>query len=172
MERRAILRAAYRAQFLAVAAIDETATVLDVGCGSVRLATAGSALGVDLSSRMIALARRRAEHEQVANVTFQQADAQVHPFPGQSFDIAISRHGAMFFGDPVAAFTNIAQAHRPDGRSPHRAGRALRLGSLAHPRPTKLTKCRETVVDRHSLFPSVSAGRPVSEGCRETTSTS
>jgi SAM-dependent methyltransferase len=115
--------AAYRAQFLAAAAIDETATVLDVGCGSgqttrdaARLATSGSTLGVDLSSRMIELARRRAESEQVVNASFQQADAQVHPFSGHSFDIAISRHGAMFFGDPVAAFTNLAQALRPGGR--------------------------------------------------------
>ncbi len=115
--------AAYHSQFLATAAIDETATVLDVGCGSgqatrdaARCATAGSALGVDLSSRMIELARRRAESEQVANATFQQADAQVHPFCDQSFDIAISRHGSMFFGDPVAAFTNIARALRPGGR--------------------------------------------------------
>jgi cyclopropane fatty-acyl-phospholipid synthase-like methyltransferase len=60
--------AAYRTQFLAAAAIEETATVLDVGCSSgqatrdaARCATAGSTLGVDLSSRMIELARRRAE---------------------------------------------------------------------------------------------------------------
>jgi ubiquinone/menaquinone biosynthesis C-methylase UbiE len=114
--------AAYHSQFLAAAAIDETATVLDVGCGSgqatrdaARCATAGSALGVDLSSHMIQLARRRAESEQVVNATFQQADAQVHPFSHQSFDIVISRHGAMFFGDPIAAFTNIARALRPGG---------------------------------------------------------
>lgn len=115
--------AAYRSQFLAAAAITETATVLDVGCGSgqdtrdaARCATAGSALGVDLSSQMIELARRRAEREQVTNATFQQADAQVHPFSPQSFDLAISRHGTVFFGDPVAAFTNIARALRPGGR--------------------------------------------------------
>ncbi|MGH3719930.1 MAG: class I SAM-dependent methyltransferase [Pseudonocardiaceae bacterium] len=115
--------AAYRGQFLAAAAIEETATVLDVGCGSgqttrdaARCATAGSALGVDLSSQMIELARRRAESEQVVNATFQQADAQVHPFSARSFDLAISRHGAMFFGDPIAAFTNIARALRPGGR--------------------------------------------------------
>ncbi|MGH3900665.1 MAG: class I SAM-dependent methyltransferase [Pseudonocardiaceae bacterium] len=115
--------AAYRDQFLAAAAIDETATVLDVGCGNgqatrdaARCATAGSALGVDLSSRMIELVRRRADSEQGANATFQQADAQVHPFAHHSFDIAISRHGAMFFGDPVAAFTNIVRALHPGGR--------------------------------------------------------
>lgn len=112
--------AAYRSQFLAAAAIDQTATVLDIGCGSGQTtrdaARCATALGVDLSSRMIELARRRAESEQIANAAFQQADAQVHPFPDQSFDVAISRHGVMFFGDPVAAFTNIARALRPGGR--------------------------------------------------------
>jgi SAM-dependent methyltransferase len=115
--------AGYHDQFFAAAAIDATASVLDIGCGSgqttrdaARCATAGSALGVDLSSRMIELARGLAEREHVANATFQQADAQVHPFPGQCFDIAISRHGAMFFGDAPAAFTNIVRAMRPGGR--------------------------------------------------------
>jgi SAM-dependent methyltransferase len=115
--------AAYHGQFLSAAAIEETATVLDVGCGSgqatrdaARRAPGGSALGVDLSSRLIDLARRRAVSEQVPNVTFQQADAQVYPFPERAFDVAISRHGSMFFGDPVAAFTNIARALRPGGR--------------------------------------------------------
>jgi SAM-dependent methyltransferase len=115
--------AGYHDQFLAAAAIDASANVLDIGCGSgqttrdaARCATAGSALGVDLSSHMIERAREVAKRERLTNATFQQADAQVHPFPDQYFDIAISRHGAMFFGNPRAAFTNIARATRPGGR--------------------------------------------------------
>jgi SAM-dependent methyltransferase len=115
--------AGYHGQLLAAAAIDATATVLDIGCGSgqttrdaARCATAGSALGVDLSSRMIELACQLAAREHVANVTFRQADAQVYPFPDQCFDIAMSRTGAMFFGNTLAAFTNIARALRPGGR--------------------------------------------------------
>lgn len=115
--------AAYRGQFLTAATIGTTAKVLDIGCGTgqttrdaARCATAGSVLGVDLSSRMIELARRLAEREQVANATFHQADAQNYPFPDQSFDTAISRTGAMFFGDAPAAFANIARALRPGGR--------------------------------------------------------
>jgi ubiquinone/menaquinone biosynthesis C-methylase UbiE len=115
--------AAYRKHFLAAAAVEPTATVLDIGCGAgqttrdaARLASQGSALGVDLSSPLLDLARRRADREGLTNVTFLQADAQVHPFPEQSFDLAISRNGSMFFGDPLAAFTNIARALRPAGR--------------------------------------------------------
>jgi SAM-dependent methyltransferase len=43
-------------------------------------------------------------------------DAEVHPFPPAHFDRCISRFGAMFFADPVAAFTNIGRALRPGGR--------------------------------------------------------
>jgi SAM-dependent methyltransferase len=115
--------AGYQGRFLAAAAIGTSEAVLDIGCGTgrttrdaARRATAGSALGVDLSSRMVELARGLAEQEQVANARFQQADVQVHPFPEQSFDIAVSRHGAMFFGDAPAAFANIARSLRPGGR--------------------------------------------------------
>jgi SAM-dependent methyltransferase len=95
--------------------------VLDIGCGtgestidSSRIAA--TALGMDLSSRMLGLARERAKAAGVANVDFVQGDAQVHPFEAGSGDVAISRFGAMFFGDPVAAFANIARATRPGGR--------------------------------------------------------
>ena len=102
--------------------ITGAAAVLDIGCGTGkstraagRLAPAGSALGVDLSARMLERARERAAAEGVTNVEFLQADAQVHPFEGGSFDVAISVFGAMFFADPVAAFANVARALRPGG---------------------------------------------------------
>jgi SAM-dependent methyltransferase len=97
--------------------------VLDIGCGcgestrdAARVAVAGMALGLDLSARMIARARERSQAEGLTNARFEQADAQVYPFEPQSFDLAISRFGAMFFGDPVAAFRNIGRALRPGGR--------------------------------------------------------
>jgi len=66
------------------AGIGATDQVLDVGCGTgqttrtaARAAASGSALGVDLSSQMIELARRLAVAEGIANARFQQADAQI-----------------------------------------------------------------------------------------------
>ena len=115
--------AEYHDRLLAAAAIEKTANVLDIGCGAgkttrdaARLADEGAALGVDLSARMIELARRKAERENLRNVTFAQADAQVYPFQERQFDVAISRHGAMFFVDPDAAFNTIANALRAGGR--------------------------------------------------------
>jgi SAM-dependent methyltransferase len=97
--------------------------VLDIGCGTgqstreaARAAAAGSALGVDTSAPMLERARQLSDDEGLANITFQQADAQVHPFPPTRFDLCISRFGTMFFADPVAAFTNIGSALRPAAR--------------------------------------------------------
>jgi SAM-dependent methyltransferase len=108
---------------MATAAVTVSDRVLDFGCGTGQTtrdaacaATAGFALGVDLSSRMIEYARCRAVDEGIENVSFEQADAQIHPFAPQAFDVAISRSSAMFFGDLVAAFTNIGRALQPGGR--------------------------------------------------------
>ena len=97
--------------------------VLDIGCGAGQLtrqvasaARAGSALGVDISAPAIQRARDSAREEGLGNVTFECADAQVHPFAPESRDLAVSRFGTMFFADPVAAFTNIGRALRPGGR--------------------------------------------------------
>ena len=80
------------------------------------MAQAGSALGVDISVPAIERARELAEAQGVRNVTFKQADVQVHRFPREHFDLVISRFGTMFFADPVTAFTNIGRALRPSGR--------------------------------------------------------
>lgn len=106
--------------------------ILDVGCGTgqssrdaARIASSGSVLGVDLSSRMLAEATRRTEAAGVANVEFIQADAQVHPFERDGFDLVISRSGAMFFNDRAAAFANFAGALRSGGRIALLAWRGL-----------------------------------------------
>jgi SAM-dependent methyltransferase len=111
------------ARFEADVAVAPTDDVLDVGCGTgkstlltARRAAAGSVLGVDLSSRMLARARARAAAEGIPNVTFLQSDAQVEPFAPESRDLVISSYGAMFFADPTAAFANFGAALRPGGR--------------------------------------------------------
>jgi SAM-dependent methyltransferase len=97
--------------------------VLDIGCGTgqttrqaARAARAGSAFGVDVSAPAIERARELARAEGLRNVTFEHANAQVHRFPPERFDLAISRFGTMFFDDPAAAFANIGRALRPAGR--------------------------------------------------------
>jgi SAM-dependent methyltransferase len=111
------------APLLAAAAIGERDRVLDVGCGTgritrlaARFASRGEVAGIDLSVPMLRRARATAAAESIANVTFIQGDAQVHPFAAGGYDVAISRGGVMFFTDHVVAFAGIGRALRPGGR--------------------------------------------------------
>jgi SAM-dependent methyltransferase len=97
--------------------------VLDIGCGAgqstreaARAALAGSVVGVDVSEEMLEVARRRGAEAGLRNIAFELGDAQVHRFPAAHFDLCISRFGAMFFADPVAAFANVGRASRPGAR--------------------------------------------------------
>jgi SAM-dependent methyltransferase len=56
------------------------------------------------------------EYEPGRNVQFRGINSQAVTSYLVSTYYSISRHGAMFFGDPKVAFTNIARAMRPGGR--------------------------------------------------------
>jgi SAM-dependent methyltransferase len=110
---------------LAAAAPGPGEAVLDLGCGcgttTLRAAQAvapgvGTALGVDISRAMIDRARSRAADAGVDNVRFELGDVQTADLDPAVFDLAISRHGVMFFDDHAAAFANIRAAMRPAGR--------------------------------------------------------
>jgi SAM-dependent methyltransferase len=109
---------------LDVARLQPSERVLDVGCGqgTITLRAAqgvapdGTAVGVDISAPLVALARQRAAAAGVGNVAFIHADAQAHPFQEHGFDAVISRFGTMFFQDPEAAFANLGRAIRQGGR--------------------------------------------------------
>lgn len=97
--------------------------VLDIGCGAgqttreaARLATAGAVLGVDRSEAMIERARSLARAARLRNIRHECAHLERYALPREHFDVAISRFGTMFFDDPVAAFSNIRSALRPNGR--------------------------------------------------------
>jgi ubiquinone/menaquinone biosynthesis C-methylase UbiE len=109
--------------FRAAVSVGARDQVLDIGCGTglstrqaARAAVAGSAVGVDTSAPMLEVARRLSDDEDLTNVAYEQADAQVHRFAPERFDLCISRFGTMFFADPLAAFTNIGSALRPEAR--------------------------------------------------------
>ena len=105
------------------AAVARGARVLDVGCGagqtSVQLGEQtgpdGSVLGLDIAAPLLAVARERAARAGLAQVRFEQGDAQTH-FLERDRDLVFSRFGVMFFADPVAAFHNLRRALVPGGR--------------------------------------------------------
>jgi len=93
--------------------------ILDVGCGagatSFALADAlpdTRVTGLDLSEALIGAARARTAGR--ANVRFAIGDAARWTPDDGSFDLIVSRHGVMFFDDPVAAFTHL-RALAPGG---------------------------------------------------------
>ncbi|KRB07906.1 class I SAM-dependent methyltransferase [Lysobacter sp. Root690] len=104
-------------------AINATDQVLDIGCGTgqttreaAQFASAGSVFGIDHSNEMIERAKRLTREAKLDNVEYVCADAGRYEPPRERFDVAISRFGTMFFADPVAAFVNLRNALRPDGR--------------------------------------------------------
>ncbi|MFF4694266.1 class I SAM-dependent methyltransferase [Streptomyces chattanoogensis] len=118
------VNAGFNEPLFTAAAIGARDQVLDVGCGAghttrlaARRAAGGRATGIDLSGPMLERARATTAQEKLTNVTFEQGDAQTHPFPPGTFDLAISRFGVMFFADPVAAFAAVRRALRPGGRT-------------------------------------------------------
>ena len=110
-------------RFLELCPIGRADDVLDIGCGTgrstrdaARRATDGSAIGIDLSTKMLQQARERCAADGITNATLVHGDVQVHPLEPSSIDLAISSYGCMFFGDPIAAFGNVGNAVRHGGR--------------------------------------------------------
>lgn len=94
---------------------------IDVGCGAGSTAFAladarpdARVAGLDLSAELIAAARARAADH--ATVTFHHGDAIALAQRFAPLDLIVSRHGVMFFDDPLAAFTALRGAARPGAR--------------------------------------------------------
>jgi len=97
-------------------------TVIDVGCGcgatTIELTRAvgpsGRVVALDLSGPMLALATERLRP--FPNTTCLLGDAAELPLRDVGAELIVSRFGVMFFGDPVAAFTNLRSGLAAGGR--------------------------------------------------------
>jgi SAM-dependent methyltransferase len=113
--------AAFGRAILERAAVRPGEHVLDIGsgCGATSLALSdavgltGNVLGVDISARMLARARQRAEGR--SNLIFLEGDASSLEF-SRKFELLFSRFGVMFFEDPVSAFGHLRNAAVRGGR--------------------------------------------------------
>jgi SAM-dependent methyltransferase len=93
------------------AGITEGDSVLDVAGGAgepsltiaERVGPTGSVTCTDAVAEMVEGARTEGRRRGLTNVEFRQCTAESLPFADESFDVVISRLGAMFFPDPLAA---------------------------------------------------------------------
>ena len=139
--------------------LDAACRIADVGCGAggttleiLRRAPAGSIVhGFDLSPALVEAARRRIRSGESA-IAFEIADMSAATAPKQLYDRLASRFGIMFFSDPSAAFTNLAQWLAPGGRFAFAAWRALAENPW-------MTTVRQTVADFVDL-PAPEPGAP------------
>jgi arsenite methyltransferase len=99
-------------------------TVLDVGCGAGfdtilaarRVRPNGRAVGVDMTSAMIAKARSNAGQAGVENVEFLQADVERLPLGDGSVDLVISNGVFNLCTDKPKVLSEIYRVLRPGGR--------------------------------------------------------
>ena len=98
--------------------------VLDVCCGSgasaipaaERVGSDGSVLGFDLSERLLALARAKAEAAGLRHVQFRAGDMLDLPVAARRFDAVVCVFGIFFVPDMAAAVRALWGVVRPGGR--------------------------------------------------------
>jgi SAM-dependent methyltransferase len=99
--------------------------VLDLASGTgepaislaLRVGPQGHVTALDLSADLLEIAAQRARDRELNNFTTCQADAHSLPFSDDSFELATSRFGVMFFRDPVAALGELRRVLRRGARA-------------------------------------------------------
>jgi SAM-dependent methyltransferase len=98
--------------------------VIDIGCGSgttvlelaERVGSTGYVLGADISEQSVEKARERITAADMRQAEVSLCDVSTHTFATETFDLAFSRFGVMFFTDPTATFINLRRGMKPGGR--------------------------------------------------------
>jgi ubiquinone/menaquinone biosynthesis C-methylase UbiE len=108
---------------IADSGIETGQLVLDVagGTGEPSLTIAGkvgptgSVMCTDAVEEMVVAAEHEAWKRGIENVEFRQCSADSLPFPDNAFDAVVSRLGAMFFPDPLAALREMLRVTKCNG---------------------------------------------------------
>lgn len=116
--------ARFGARTIARLALAPGARVLDVCCGAGASAVpaaeavgpSGSVLGVDLSAKLLALARSKAEARGLRHVEFREGDLLALELPPASFDAVVCVFGIFFVPDMPTAVRALWRLVRPGGR--------------------------------------------------------
>jgi SAM-dependent methyltransferase len=108
----------------AVAELHDGETVLDLGSGggidgllsARRVGPTGHAIGVDMTDKMLALARQNAAEAGATNVEFRKGTIERLPVDDASVDVVISNCVINLASDKRAVFGEIARVLKPGGR--------------------------------------------------------
>jgi 2-polyprenyl-3-methyl-5-hydroxy-6-metoxy-1,4-benzoquinol methylase len=100
--------------------LNAEATVLDYGCatGTIALEIAGQAKsvrGIDISPRMVEIAKRKADERQVKNAEFLQATIDDERLKKESYDIILSLNVLHLLEKPQQAIQRIHELLKPGG---------------------------------------------------------
>lgn len=102
-------------------AVDSAGEILEIGVGTgknMAYYPKGSQItAIDLSDRMLKLARKRAELMNINNVNLLQMDAQALKFPDESFDVVVATFVYCSVPDPVLGLREINRVLRPAGKA-------------------------------------------------------
>lgn len=108
----------------AMAKLNPGEVVVDLGCGggldvllaAQKVGPTGKAIGIDMTTQMLELARKNAAKAGMTNVEFHQATIDKMPLPDQSVDCVISNCVINLAPNKQAVFREIARVLKPGGR--------------------------------------------------------
>ena len=111
-------------EVMACAGLAPGEQVVDVACGTgtnaIEVACSvrpqGNVVGVDLSARMVEIARARAQQEHCTNARFERMDAEQLDLPDDSFDAALCVLGLMYVPHPERALSEMRRVLHSNGR--------------------------------------------------------
>ena len=98
--------------------------VLDLGCGAgtdslvaaQMVGSSGTVVGIDMTSAMLAKARRAAAELGVTNADFIEGEVESLPFPDESIDVVISNGVIDLVPDKDSVYSEIYRVLVPGGR--------------------------------------------------------
>lgn len=102
-------------------AVDSAKEILEIGVGTGKnmpyYPKDSKITAIDLSDRMLVLARKRAEVLNIKNVDLLQMDAQSLEFPDESFDVVVATFVYCSVPNPVLSLREINRVLRPAGKA-------------------------------------------------------